>query len=116
MKKIVLIIYDFDGVMTNNRVLLFEGGREAVFVNRSDGLAGWIIQQVNGFKPAVSCKDLISNAQFGINYGIESLDEKALRVMNKALTVKQITGGIENTLACGISPGFNIILAISTKR
>ncbi|MCX5698512.1 MAG: radical SAM protein [Candidatus Omnitrophica bacterium] len=44
-----------------------------------------------------------------INYGIESLDEKVLRVMNKALTVKQITEGIENTLACGISPGFNII-------
>lgn len=44
-----------------------------------------------------------------INYGIESLDDKALRVMNKALTVKQITSGIENTLAAGISPGFNII-------
>jgi len=44
-----------------------------------------------------------------INYGIESLDEKALRVMNKALTVKQITEGVENTLASGISPGFNII-------
>lgn len=44
-----------------------------------------------------------------INYGIESLDEQALRNMNKALTVKQITSGIENTLAAGISPGFNII-------
>lgn len=44
-----------------------------------------------------------------INYGIESLDERALRVMNKALTVKQIKEGIENTLASGISPGFNII-------
>lgn len=44
-----------------------------------------------------------------INYGIESLDEQALRNMNKALTVKQITIGIENTLAAGISPGFNII-------
>jgi len=44
-----------------------------------------------------------------INYGIESLDEKALRVMNKALTVKQITEGIKNTITCGISPGFNII-------
>ena len=44
-----------------------------------------------------------------INYGIESLDEKALRIMNKALTVKQIVTGIENTLAAGISPGFNII-------
>jgi anaerobic magnesium-protoporphyrin IX monomethyl ester cyclase len=44
-----------------------------------------------------------------INYGIESLDEEALKAMNKALTVKQITKGIENTLASGISPGFNII-------
>lgn len=44
-----------------------------------------------------------------INYGIESMDEKALRVMNKALTVSQITSGIENTLVAGISPGFNII-------
>lgn len=44
-----------------------------------------------------------------INYGIESMDEQALRNMNKALTVKQITNGIENTLAAGISPGYNII-------
>jgi radical SAM superfamily enzyme YgiQ (UPF0313 family) len=44
-----------------------------------------------------------------INYGIESLDEEALRTMNKALTVKQIVTGIENTLKAGISPGFNII-------
>ncbi|MDP2276851.1 MAG: radical SAM protein, partial [Nitrospirota bacterium] len=44
-----------------------------------------------------------------INYGIESLDEKALKVMNKALTVKQIVNGIENTIKAGISPGFNII-------
>jgi len=29
--------------------------------------------------------------------------------MNKALTVKQIISGVENTLACGISPGINII-------
>lgn len=44
-----------------------------------------------------------------INYGIESLDEKALKVMNKALTVRQIHVGIQNTLDTGISPGFNII-------
>lgn len=44
-----------------------------------------------------------------INYGIESLDEQALKTMNKSLTVKQIITGIENTLAAGISPGFNII-------
>jgi len=33
-----LIVYDFDGVMTDNRVLVFEDGTEAVVVNRADGL------------------------------------------------------------------------------
>ena len=37
--KIKAIFYDFDGVMTNNKVLLSENGNESVFVNRSDGLA-----------------------------------------------------------------------------
>lgn len=44
-----------------------------------------------------------------INYGIESMDEEALKRMNKNLTTKQIIEGIENTLAAGISPGYNII-------
>ncbi|MFX1261516.1 MAG: B12-binding domain-containing radical SAM protein [Promethearchaeota archaeon] len=44
-----------------------------------------------------------------INYGIESVDDDCLKAMNKNLTVEQITNGIENTLAAGISPGFNII-------
>ncbi len=33
------IYYDFDGVMTNNKVLVSEDGKESVTVNRSDGLA-----------------------------------------------------------------------------
>ena len=33
------IFYDFDGVMTDNRVLVSDTGAEAVFCNRSDGLA-----------------------------------------------------------------------------
>lgn len=44
-----------------------------------------------------------------INYGIESLDEQALKNMNKALTEKIIVTGVENTLNSGISPGLNII-------
>ena len=41
-----LIIYDFDGVMTDNRVLVFKNGEEAVFVNRSDGLAVKAIKEM----------------------------------------------------------------------
>lgn len=32
-----LIVYDFDGVMTDNRVLVLQDGTEAVFVSRADG-------------------------------------------------------------------------------
>lgn len=46
MKDISLIVYDFDGVMTDNRILIFEDGKEAVFVNRSDGLAVKIIKNM----------------------------------------------------------------------
>ena len=44
-----------------------------------------------------------------INYGIESFDNKILKVMNKNLTTDQITRGVEATLSEGISPGLNII-------
>jgi radical SAM superfamily enzyme YgiQ (UPF0313 family) len=44
-----------------------------------------------------------------INYGIESFDDKVLKNMNKALTTRQITTGVEATLQAGISPGLNII-------
>ncbi|MBS4096042.1 MAG: radical SAM protein [Sulfuricella sp.] len=44
-----------------------------------------------------------------INYGIESMDQKALFTMKKGLTIKMIHAGIQNTLDAGISPGYNII-------
>lgn len=44
-----------------------------------------------------------------INYGIEAMDDKILKNMNKNLTTQQIIKGIEATLAEGISPGYNII-------
>jgi len=37
-EQIELIVYDFDGVMTDNKVIVFENGIEAVIANRSDGL------------------------------------------------------------------------------
>lgn len=36
-ERIECIFYDFDGVMTDNRVLVDQNGKESVFVNRSDG-------------------------------------------------------------------------------
>ena len=38
LSSIKLLVLDFDGVMTDNRVLVTEEGKEAVFCNRGDGL------------------------------------------------------------------------------
>jgi N-acylneuraminate cytidylyltransferase len=38
LASIRLLVLDFDGVMTDNRVLVMEDGKEAVFCNRGDGL------------------------------------------------------------------------------
>ena len=38
MKEIKLICYDFDGIMTDNKVYIDQEGREMVKVNRADGL------------------------------------------------------------------------------
>ena len=37
-KKIDAIVFDFDGVFTDNKVMVDENGKESVFCNRSDGL------------------------------------------------------------------------------
>lgn len=42
-----LIVYDFDGVMTDNRVIIFQDGAEAVVVNRADGFG---VEQLRAMK------------------------------------------------------------------
>ncbi len=37
-KKVELIVFDFDGVFTDNRVLVMQDGKEGVFCSRVDGL------------------------------------------------------------------------------
>lgn len=38
LSTVRLVVFDFDGVMTDNRVLVLQDGTEGVFCNRSDGL------------------------------------------------------------------------------
>ena len=45
-KNIKLIVYDFDGVMTNNRVIVDQNGVESVIVNRGDGYGVSLIKKL----------------------------------------------------------------------
>ncbi len=49
MNKFELIVFDFDGVMTDNCVYVFEDGREAVKCNRADGL-GFNMLRKSGYE------------------------------------------------------------------
>ncbi|MCX5706022.1 MAG: HAD hydrolase family protein [Candidatus Omnitrophica bacterium] len=55
--NIRVIFYDFDGVMTDNRVLLFENDKEAVFVNRSDGHAIKMIKEMGILQVIISTEN-----------------------------------------------------------
>jgi len=44
--RVRLAVYDFDGVMTDNRVITDQDGRESVAANRSDGLAVGMIRRL----------------------------------------------------------------------
>jgi YrbI family 3-deoxy-D-manno-octulosonate 8-phosphate phosphatase len=44
--NIQLMVSDFDGVMTDNRVLVDENGKESVFVSRADGQAIHILRDM----------------------------------------------------------------------
>jgi YrbI family 3-deoxy-D-manno-octulosonate 8-phosphate phosphatase len=44
-KRIDLVVFDFDGVFTDNRVLVSDDGQEAVLCNRGDGMGIALLRQ-----------------------------------------------------------------------
>ncbi len=55
-KEIQMIVFDFDGVFTDNRVLVLQDGTEAVFCSRADGF-GLDIVRNQGIKLLVLSKE-----------------------------------------------------------
>lgn len=55
-KEIKLLVLDFDGVLTDNRVFVSEDGKESVACNRSDGLGIEMLQK-KGVKVVVISKE-----------------------------------------------------------
>ena len=68
-----LIVYDFDGVMTNNRVYVFEDGREAVQVNRADGLGVNMIRSIGIPQIILSTETNLVVAARATKLGVECL-------------------------------------------
>lgn len=70
LKAIKLIVYDFDGVLTDNRVLVMEDGCEGVFCNRSDGLAIKKIKEQGILQVILSTESNKTVSMRGVKLGI----------------------------------------------
>ena len=95
IKNIEMMVYDFDGVMTDNRVLIIEDGKEAVFVNRADGLAVSAIRK-KGIKQIIISteKNKVVKARADkLKIGmIQSVNDKS-KVLAKYLKLRRINPG-----------------------
>ncbi len=85
--EIRLALYDFDGVMTDNKVMIYENGFESVIVNRSDGLAVKLINELNVKQIIVS-----SESNKVVNKRAQKLGiECKQNVENKASAVEKLS-------------------------
>ena len=83
---IKIIFYDFDGVMTDNRALFSEDGKESVFVNRSDGLAISYFKKMNIKQIIIS-----SESNSVVTKRAEKLKIKSFQgIENKLDTIKSL--------------------------
>jgi 3-deoxy-D-manno-octulosonate 8-phosphate phosphatase (KDO 8-P phosphatase) len=87
LSNIKLVITDFDGVLTDNKVLLSEDGKESVFCNRADGLGVEILK-----KHGIEIIILSSEKNNVVQKRADKLNIKAFNnVKNKDDVIKKIS-------------------------
>ncbi|MCM8830679.1 MAG: HAD hydrolase family protein [Candidatus Omnitrophica bacterium] len=106
---IKLVVFDFDGVFTDNRVLVFEDGSEAVFCHRGDGLglgllkkSGLnilVISSETNSVVAARCRKLNLDCIQGCQNKFEVLKEKASQ-LNISLKEVAYLGNDINDIEC----------------
>ena len=97
LNQIKLFVYDFDGVMTNNKFTLDVHGNEQVSLNRSDGLAISMLKEI-GYKQLIMSTEnsqlvALRAKKLGIDYliGIENkFDELRKYVSSLHLKFSQV--------------------------
>jgi YrbI family 3-deoxy-D-manno-octulosonate 8-phosphate phosphatase len=72
---IELIVYDFDGVMTDNTAIVDENGKESVIVNRGDGFGVSQIKKLNIEQVIISTEPNKVVIQRGKKLGIETIHD-----------------------------------------
>jgi YrbI family 3-deoxy-D-manno-octulosonate 8-phosphate phosphatase len=115
-----LVVFDFDGVMTDNRVLTLRDGTEGVFCDRSDGLGVGMLKKAGipmlvlskEQNPVVAarCRKLQLDCEQGIDDKVARLDE-ILRARGMTWEGVVYVGNDVNDVPCMSRVGLAIAVA-----
>jgi len=123
--KIKLMVCDFDGVMTDNKVIVKEDGSEAVICNRSDGLGietlknfgigVMVLSKERSKVVAARCNKLKIGCIFGSDDKLRSLREE---VKKRNLSLEQVCfiGNDINDIECLKAACIGIAVADSHEK
>ena len=121
-KLVRLLVFDFDGVFTDNRVWVFEDGSEAVCCSRADGLGLEILRELGleililssetNMVVETRARKLKVNCIQGVENKLESLQ---LLMKERGLSFKQVAyvGNDINDMECLKHVGLPIVVADS---
>lgn len=126
LDQIKFVAFDFDGVFTDNRVIVSETGEESVICNRSDGIGLERLRQINipfavfstEVNPVVAarCEKLKIPCYSGLS-GLSGRKDKLTClthvIAEKGISLKQVAfiGNDINDLPCFRAVGFPIAVA-----
>jgi N-acylneuraminate cytidylyltransferase len=119
-KQLSLLVLDFDGVLTDNRVWVTEQGLESVACNRGDGLGIEILQRhgIEVFVLSKECNPVVAArcAKLGVRHrqGVEDKQE-AMQLLatecNVSLDKVVYVGNDVNDLPCIVHAGCGVAVA-----
>ena len=119
-KKIKTVIFDFDGVFTNNKVIISEDGKESVICNRSDGIGIDMLRKLNIYMKIVSSeknpvvKIRAEKLKLSVAYGVKSKIEEVNKfcdLNNVSIQETAFLGNDLNDIECMKKVGFPIAVA-----
>lgn len=114
-KQIDLIVYDFDGVMTDNRVTVCEDGKESVVVHRGDGLGVSKLRELGLQQMILSTEQnpvvraRAKKLKLEIIHGVDDKRQTLLKYLKEHdISPDRVLyiGNDVNDLACMLSVGF----------
>ena len=125
VRKVKIVVFDFDGVFTDNRVLVSEDGKESVFCSRGDGHGIKLLKETGvdvlvistEVNPVVGarCKKLNLRCIQGCEKKLEVLLDELKRINIKSKEAAYL-GNDVNDLECLQAVGLSACVADATHK